>query len=307
MQQEYLRSKKSTIPPAKVSSQSLTISLFYSSTTLNFDRNYKIHHLLFFFGSLHWINSKWEWLISVRVKGIILCSMLHDTVFQTRLQHVHCSQWEQLLLKYAGMTNLCHSGEHWPYVTRSWCNFCFLVEHPPLICILFLKKKSFGCTLICFSKHNISLTSTQVNYLLSQIIPRSNTIFFNSHFAVIFVSCSPIPPHWARSSWFQIKGFLCATSRVPHPLVLSIIKFAMNTIFFLYSTRVSEDIFTKDCFLSSCSFNYQCSGECVYDILVRKSSWVSNYICSGLRGFSKIKRKFVPHLLHTRLKNRVTD
>ena len=128
MQLKYLRSKKSTIPLDKVSSQSLTIRMFYSSTTLNFDRNYNFHYLLFFFGSLHWISSKWEWLISVRVKGIILCPMLHSTVFQTCSQHVHCSQWE--LLKYARMTNLCCFGEHWPYVTRLWCNFCFLIDYP---------------------------------------------------------------------------------------------------------------------------------------------------------------------------------
>ena len=38
----------------------------------------------------------------------------------------------------------------------------------------------------------------------------------------------------------------------------------------------------------------------------KKLVTLSNYICSGLSGFSKIKREFVPHLFYTCLKYHVT-
>ena len=242
----------------------------YSSTTLNFDKNYKFHYLLFLFGSLHWISSKWQWLISVhvRVKRIILCSMLHDTVFQTCSQHVHCSQW--YLLRYAGMTNVCYFGEHWPRVTRSWYNFCFLVEYPSTYLHFISEEEELRLS------QSDSLFKTQhqshfdSSYLFnSEVnIPRSNTTFINAHFAVIFVSCSPIPPQWAMSSWSQLESFLCPTSAwMPSNLQL-------NT-FLCTGHECRRIFFITDHFLSSffqLSIFWRMMVYFVCDTLVRKSS-----------------------------------
>ena len=104
---KILKSESSTTPFLKEFSAipEFRFSLFYGRTTLNFVRSNNSHYLLFSFGGLHWITSKWEWLISVGVKGIILCPpdvTLHDIVFQTCSQHVHCWQWANQLNRLDG-------------------------------------------------------------------------------------------------------------------------------------------------------------------------------------------------------------
>ena len=74
-----------------------------SSTSLSIVRNNNSYYLLFLFGSLHWISLKWEWLISVRVKGIILYVRCYITGLCVSNLFTTCS-WQLLtmskLLKY---------------------------------------------------------------------------------------------------------------------------------------------------------------------------------------------------------------
>ena len=84
---KILKSESSTTPFPKEFSCSafpeFRFSLFYGRTTLSLIKSNNSHYLLFLFGGLHWISSKWEWLISVRVKVIILCPMLLKMQFKT--------------------------------------------------------------------------------------------------------------------------------------------------------------------------------------------------------------------------------
>ena len=131
-------------------------------------------------------------------------------------------------------------------------------------------------------------------------IPRSNTIFINSHFAVIFVSYSLILQHWAMSSWSQLKSFLCQASRVDP------VKFAMHAFFCTrHECRGTFFYYRSFPILFPSNINVLENGGLF--CLWYPSKILSNYICSGQRGFTKIKRQFVLHLLHTCQKYRVTD
>ena len=131
------------------------------------------------------------------------------------------------LLKHAGMTDLCFFGENWPCVARLWCHFCFLVDYPSIY-LHFLSEEEelrWSQSYSFFKTQHQSHFDSSYFFDSQVNIPRSNTIFINSHFAVIFVSYSLIPQHWAMSSWSQLKSFLCQASRVDP------VKFAMNTFF----------------------------------------------------------------------------
>ena len=209
------------------------------------------------------------------------------------------------LLKYAGMTNLCYFGEHWPCVTRLWCNFCFLIDYPSTYLHFITEEEELRLP------QSDSLFKTQhqshfdLSYLFdSQVnISRSITIFIDSHFAVIFVSYSPIPQQWAMSSWSQLKSFLCPASRVEP------VKFAMNTFFCTGQECGGIFFYDRLPILFPSIINVLENGSlfCVWYPSKKILGILSNYICLGQRGFTKIKREFVLHLLHTSLKYRVTD
>ena len=199
------------------------------------------------------------------------------------------------LLKHARMTNLCYFGEHWPCVTRLWCNFCFLVDYPSTY-LHFLSEEEelrWSQSYSFFKTQHQSHFDSSYFFDSQVNIPRSNTIFINSHFAVIFVSYSLIPQHWAMSSWPQLKSFLCQASRVDP------VKFAMNTFFYYRSFPI---LFPSNIIVLENGGLF-----CLWYPSKKNLRILSNYICSGQRGFTKIKREFVLHLLHTSLKYRVTD
>ena len=160
------------------------------------------------------------------------------------------------LLKHAGMTDLCFFGENWPCVARLWCHFCFLVDYRSIYLHFLSEEEELRWSQSCSffkTQHQSHFDSSY--FFDSQVnIPRSNTIFINSHFAVIFVSYSLIPQHWAMSSWSQLKSFLCQASRVDP------VKFAMNT-FFCTRHECRGTFFLLQIISYPLSFKYQCSGE----------------------------------------------
>ena len=142
---------------------------------------------------------------------------------------------------------------------------------PPFICILFLKKKSFdSLSRIRFSKHNISLTSTQVIYLIVRSIFQGPTLSLLNRILQSFLCPIPQSRHNEQCLLDPNLKVFC----VQHPAwILSAAN--LQRILFLYRTRVSEDFFITDHLLSSflqLSKFWRMIVYCVYDTLLRKSS-----------------------------------
>ena len=172
---------------------------------------------------------------------------------------------------------------------------------PPLICIIFLKKKSFDCILIRFQ--NTTPVSLQLKLFLCYLSQYSKVqhyfyqLAFRSHFCVLFHNPATM------SNVFLIPTSKFSVSNIPRGSCQANLQWVL---LFVQGTSVGGFFCYYRSFpiLFPSIINVLNNGSllCVWYASKKNLGVLSNYICSGQRGFTKIKREFVLHLLHTCLK-----